>query len=247
MATASVDGQPMDVLGFKVHGVRIRDAKHERATDARWLDEIGISPEREGRARSHLQLPKPLTPIELPEPKSIEREKREVQYIGEVQYVPPPAEVDTSSGCYCTCWRRRRAGTAAAAAASRSHHVDVQMSHETNLFDAGLEDIFNQTLDTVHHGPESAKCPAACTASAELVRVALPEEVTVSIAQPAGWAASPMLKGMLRSPFLNAMRSVSRDHPGRAYRRRTASAPAVNVGEELEASTASRVAFSVHA
>ncbi len=44
---------------------------------------------------------------------------------------------------------------------------------------------------------------------------------------------------------VNGMRSVSRDMPGRVYRKRSASEPAV--GEHLETSTTNRLAFSVHA
>ena len=182
----------------------------------------------------HLSLPKRLAPIKLPEKKSAERD---VLYVGEVQYVPPSPQLEVdSSGCCCSCLLRRRGRPAhTAAAASHTHtqlysrNVDVQMSQ------------------TAVDGLWSAKMPSAeQPAAAEPVRVAVPDEVTASIAQPAGWAASPLLKGLLRSPFLNGMRSVSRDHPGRAYRRRTASAPALH-SEDLEVRTASRVAFSVHA
>lgn len=194
-------------------------------------------------APNALQLPAPLPPIELPSPKTVERTHREVVLMGEVAYeqqlAPDYCNDQYKQGVCCGCCfssRRRQQG----------HVVDVKVIRPPAV------EPTTAKLGRSTPGPIPVQPPPQ-DPTLDAITVSISERTTY-------WAASPALKGLLRSPFATGMRSVSRDKPGRLYRggsslqggtpRRTQSEPAppgrADYAHE-HSSTTKRVAFSVHA
>ena len=199
-------------------------------------------------APNALRLPAPLPPIQLPSPKP-EKTRHEVVFMGEVAWERVHQVYDTGEdevGLCCGCFTYGR---------TQQHVVDVKVIRPPTV-----GDLSKSLPATVLHrnGGECQDRRAETDATtANATTTTRPDAITVSLSErTTSWVASPVLKGLLRSPFANGMRSVSRDKPGRLYGggslqdgtpRRARSEPVAKTEHERQESTTKRVAFSVHA
>lgn len=189
---------------------------------------------------NHLALPAPLCPVVLPASSADERD-------GHVKLVhrrtAPPREEQIPEGDLtpkqATCslcgflmmparWRR----SAAQQRTDRlSHGHSDSSKHDSDTQPGGLATNLERALWTTKPGNRNVQVqfdPApAMTAGAGKMQNG----------EPGG---SPMLRGLARSPFVDGLKSASRDGPGRLVRGLTGGRSSALAGDD-------KLAFSVHA
>lgn len=197
---------------------------------------------------NQLKLPHALAPILLQH----EVTQHDVVFVGEVYYKQQVLAPEDTGAIGC-CWTWSRGGQKQRA----PRIVDVKMVRPPGT---STPVDLQQQQTTAHPSHQQRSNPPpplqlSVHRSLQQPPPQLPQPpqpqldgITVSVPEPAGVRSrTPMLKGLLRSPFLNGMRSVSRDKPGRLHSRKSQSAPATAIAGETVAKTANRVAFSIHA
>ena len=175
----------------------------------------GVATQKPAPSDNHLRLPKPLWQLRLPRADG----DKTAEFL---RAVSPSRLRKSNRGCSLFWWmrRRRRRSDARPMPAARENRTGTSSTAHTTHASA-------KRLDAPGREAPVRSQVQAPPAAGKL------RDVDVGV--------SPMKRGVLRSPFLGGMRSVSRDRPGRLVQKRNSSSRSVDSNCKHTAATSMAV------